>query len=490
VKQKLIRKVFRGVAILFVAVLLGSGPAACQTNRTTGAQQFNMISMDQEIQMGREADREISESMGIYPDEKLQKYVSEIGLSIAAKSEWPELPWSFKVIDDATVNAFALPGGFIYVTRGILAHFNSEAQLAGVLGHEIGHVTARHSSVRMSKAQITQLGVGLAMVLEPRLQSIAPLAGAGMQIMFLSFSREDERDADKLGVRYMAEMGYNPETLIAVMETLGRVSEAGGEERLPQWLASHPNPENRQENIRGHIKDLGKHDFRHNDDPNEFLDKVDNIVYGGDPREGFTRDGVFYHPKLKFSVKVPTGWTVINRKQAVIAVGPKRDASVQLTMSGEKSIEAASRKLFGSEEVQGSGTTKTRINDLAAGIGPFKVKTEQGPLDGTVAFIDYDGHIYQLMGYSASGNWAQYRETVNDSLRSFNRLTDPKYLDMKPMRIDLATAKGEATLQDFYNEYYKGVNAAVSIDEIALLNQLEPKSPISAGTKIKMVKAP
>lgn len=486
-KQAIIRRSIWVAAIILAAVLFG-GLSACQTNRTTGEQQFNLMSMEQEIEMGRDADIEISRSMGLYPDEKLQSYVSGIGLALAAESEWPKLPWSFKVVDDDTVNAFALPGGFIYVTRGILAHFNSEAQLAGVLGHEIGHVTARHASVRISKAQLMQLGLGLSMMLEPELQKIAPLAGAGMQLLFLSFSRTDESQSDELGVRYMAAAGYNPEPLIDVMETLRRVSEAGGEGRLPQWLASHPHPENRQQKIRGNIRDLGKREYSRGENRDEYLRKVDGVVFGTDPREGYVRDGVFNHPALRFSIQVPKGWTVINQKQAVVAVSPKKDAAVQLTISGETSIEAASRRLYAVEQVKGGGVTRTRINGLTAGIGPFKVATEQGPVDGTAAFIEYDGKIYQFIGYSASGSWAGYQGTVNAALLSFNRLTDRAAIEVEPLRVDLTRAGTSTSLRDLYAGYYRGLTPAVPIEQIALINQLQPDSRIEAGTYVKMVR--
>ncbi len=258
------------------------------------------------------------------------------------------------MIDDESVNAFALPGGHIYVTRGILAHFNSEAQLAGVLGHEIGHVTARHASTRMSTMQMTQLGVGLAMVLEPELQKVAPLAGAGMQLLFLSFSRTDENESDELGVRYMAGMGYDPEALIGVMGTLRRVSEAGDGGRLPEWQAAHPYPENRQENIRGHIRELGPREYK-SDGRENYLRRIDGIVYGADPREGYSRDGVFYHSGLRFSLRFPADWTVINQKQAVIAISEQRDASVQLSISSESSIDAAAHNLHSIDQVSEEG---------------------------------------------------------------------------------------------------------------------------------------
>ncbi|TVR30651.1 MAG: peptidase M48 [Spirochaetaceae bacterium] len=485
-KQRTARKGFR-VALAIVVAILFSGLAGCMTNPTTGERRFNLMSMNQEIQMGQEADGQISETMGLYPDEALQSYVSDIGVAMGSGSEWPDLPWTFRVIDDETVNAFALPGGYIYVTRGILAHFNSEAQLAGVLGHEIGHVTARHASTRISKMQMTQLGVGLAMVLEPELQKVAPLAGAGMQLLFLSFSRADENESDELGVRYMADMGYNPEALIDVMETLLRVSKAGGGGRLPEWQATHPHPENRQENIRGHIRDLGPRQYKP-DGRDDYLRRIDGMVYGADPRQGYSRDGVFYHPVLRFSLHFPTDWTVINQKQAVIAVSGKRDASVQLSISSESSIDAAAGNLYSMQQVSGAGVTRTRINGLPAGIGSFSAQTQQGQIDGSVAFIEYDKRIYQLIGYSGANNWAGHRETVNASLRSFAALTDRRAIDVVPMRLDVIRVERSASLRQIYQTYYRGSTAPVAVEQIALINQLEPESRVSAGTRVKMVR--
>ncbi len=485
-KQITIRKGSR-VAVAILVSILFSGLVGCMTNPTTGERRFNLMSMDQEIQMGRESDGQISETMGLYPDEALQSYVSDIGVAMGAASEWPDLPWTFRVIDDETVNAFALPGGYIYVTRGILAHFNSEAQLAGVLGHEIGHVTARHASTRISKMQMTQLGVGLAMMIEPELQKIAPLAGAGMQLLFLSFSRADENESDELGVRYMAEMGYDPEALIGVMETLRRVSAAGGGGRLPEWQATHPHPENRQENIRGHIRDLGPQQYR-SDGRDDYLDIIDGIVYGADPREGYSRDGVFYHPVLRFSLHFPADWTVINQKQAVIALSGERDAAVQLSISGESSIDAAARNLYNNEQVSGAGVTRTRINGLPAAIGAFSAQTEQGQIDGSVAFIEYDQRVYQLIGYSGANSWGAHRETVNSSLRSFAALTDRQAIDVEPTRLDVIRVERTASLSQIFETYYRGSTAPVALEQIALINQLEPDSRVNAGTRVKMVR--
>jgi predicted Zn-dependent protease len=475
-----------GTAVVIALLITAVG--ACQTNRATGESQFNLMSMDQEIEMGRDADVEISRSIGLYSDDALQRYVSALGTSIAANSEWPDLPWTFRVLDDPAVNAFALPGGFIYVTRGILAHLNSEAQLAGVLGHEIGHVTGRHSAARLSKAQVSQFGVGLAMVLEPKLQPLAPLAGAGLQLMFLSFSRSDERESDGLGVRYMVRSGYDPVALGQVMETLGRVTEEGGGGRLPQWLATHPSSENRRTDITEQIEGLEDPQEYRSDGRDDYLAAVDGTVYGADPREGYTSDGVFYHPVQRFAVTFPSGWTVVNQKHAVIALSDERDALVQLTVSGETSIGAAARVFFEMDQVDGAGVTTTRLNGLPAGVGSFEVQTDEGPIEGTVAFVELGDTIYQLVGYSGKDAWAGYRSSVDKSLRSFSALTDRRRINVQPVRLDLIRVTGQTTLRHLYDRYYGGSEPAAAIEEIALINQLEPGSVVASGTWVKMVR--
>src|SRR5438093_2557951 len=149
-------------------LLLVAGAAlACATNPATGARQIMLVSESQEIAMGRDYDKQVAASIGLYADTALQRWIQQFGTRLAATSERPKLPWTFRVVDDPVVNAFALPGGYIYVTRGILAHLNSEAELAGVVGHEIGHVTARHPASQTSKQQLAPLGLAVASIASP-----------------------------------------------------------------------------------------------------------------------------------------------------------------------------------------------------------------------------------------------------------------------------------------------------------------------------------
>ena len=225
----------------------------CATNPATGKRQLMLVTEAQEIEMGRQADKEVEASFGLYPDPKVQAYVARLGASLVAGSERPNLPWTFRVVDDPTVNAFALPGGFIYVTRGLMTHLNSEAELVSVLGHEIGHVTARHSASMISKQQFAMLGLGVGMIVRPELQQFGDLAQAGVGLMFLKFGRDAERQADDLGLRYLGRQGYDPQEAVEVFSVLERASQKTGEGRLPSWLSTHPAPEDRAQRLRAAI---------------------------------------------------------------------------------------------------------------------------------------------------------------------------------------------------------------------------------------------
>src|SRR5256885_287468 len=193
-----------------LTVFAGLGALACAVNPATGSRQLMLISESQEIAMGRDYDREVTASIGLYPDSALQGWIQQFGARLAATSERPNLPWSFRVVDDPVVNAFALPGGFIYVTRGILAHLNSEAELAGVVGHEIGHVTARHSASQMTKQQLAQVGLAVGAIASPELGRYTGLASQALGVLFLKYSRDNESQADELGLRYLRRGRYDP----------------------------------------------------------------------------------------------------------------------------------------------------------------------------------------------------------------------------------------------------------------------------------------
>jgi predicted Zn-dependent protease len=468
------------VAFVLSSSLLFS---TCATNPATGERRLNLYSESQEIQIGRDADVQISGALGIYQDEELSKSIEELGLRLASKSERPQLPWTFRVLDDSTVNAFALPGGYIYVTRGILGYFNSEAELAGVVGHEIGHVTAQHSVYRMSTQQLTQIGLGVGMVLAPELAKYGELAGLGLGLMFLKFSRDDELQADELGLRYMGRDGYDPNEMIHVMEMLDSLSQASGSGRIPEWQSTHPNPGNRRENILGLIE-------VHRDvytgtkvNRNGYLESIDGLVFGQNPREGFFIDNVFYHPDLEFRFDFPAGWETTNMKQGVVGLSPNQDATIQITLTESSSIEEAANNFFNQEGISAGTQTAGKINGLPEISGDFSVMTQQGPLRGQATFLLHQNLVYQIVGYGVEQNWQGYASVVNGSIRSFAVLTDKNMLSVQPMRINIVTLDEAMSFEEFTATY----PSSVSNETIALINRVSTNDTFEEGKKLKQV---
>jgi len=454
---------------------------SCAMNPATGERQFTLMTEGQEIQMGREADPDIVASMGLYPDESLQVYVQDLGATLAARSERPDLPWTFRVLDDPLINAFALPGGFIYVTRGILAHFESEAELAGVLGHEIGHVTARHSVSQISRTQLATIGLGVGMILAPELQRYEPLASASMQLLFLKFGRDDERQSDELGVRYMGRAGYDPAQLSGVMAMLGQVTASGGS-GPPEWLSTHPNPANREEAIRAMAGEaevaLDPAMVRRE----EYLPHLDGMVFGENPREGFFEGSRFYHPEMAFQLEFPDGWQTANSKQAVQAGSAEGDAMMDLTL-GEGATPGAALTAFLSQEgVEAGQSSNSPINGISAASADFRATTQDGVLQGRVAFISHGGTILRVIGLAPERAWVDRRPAVRASMESFRGLSDANILNVQPARIRVTTVPRAMDLDSFLRRE----GAGDRIDPVRLLNRLQGNPTLPAGRVLKI----
>jgi predicted Zn-dependent protease len=232
-----------------VVIAAALGAEGCATNPATGESQLSLISRQQEIQMGQQAARQVRQTIGVVSDRALQQYVERIGERLAVGTSRPDLPWRFAVVDDPTPNAFALPGGFIYVTRGMMNLLTSEAELAAILGHEIAHVTARHAVNQLSRQQLAQLGLGLSGIFVPEVQTLSPVIGAGLNLLFLKYSRDHEREADELGYQYLRREGYDVSEFADVFRALQRAS-GDGPGALPGWLSTHPVPAERIETAR------------------------------------------------------------------------------------------------------------------------------------------------------------------------------------------------------------------------------------------------
>lgn len=458
--------------------------AGCATNPVTGKSELALISEQQEIAIGQQAAKETVQSMSLVDDPALQQYVSGIGRKLAAQSERPNLPWSFNVVDDPTPNAFALPGGPIFVTRGLLTLMNSEAQLASVVGHEIGHVTARHSVNQMSKAQLAQLGLGLGSILVPGGDQLAGIAGQGLGLLFLKYGRDDERQADDLGFRYALHDGYDVREMAKVFDALQRESALQGAQKIPDWAASHPAEPERIQNVGKRVQALGADFHPGRVGEPEYLQRVNGLAYGENPRNGFFRNGTFYHPEMKFRFTVPSDWQTQNGAQSVQAINPQKNGLVQLTLAGQGTPEQAAQQFLQQQGLVAGEASRQNFNGVPAVLAPFQAQTQQGTLTGLVAFLAHGGQTYQLVTYSPSQAFAQNENAFREVIRSFGPLTDAKILAVQPPKLEIVKLDRATSLAQFAKQKPSGI----PLERLAVINQVQDaNATLPAGTLLKRV---
>jgi len=475
---------FQHAAVAAAVFALLAAAVACSVNPATGKQQLSLIGEQQEIALGREANQQISASMGLYDDAGLTAYVGRVGASLAAESERPDLPWNFSVVDDPTVNAFALPGGYLFMTRGILAHLDNEAEMAGVLGHEIGHVTARHSVEQLSRQQLAGIGLGIGMIVSEDVREFGGLAQAGLGLLFLKYGRDDERQADDLGLRYMTRDGYDPRQLPRVFETLERVSAAQGAGRIPEWLSTHPNPGSRATRLRDEVAAAAAGIASPRVARADYLGQLDGVVFGDDPRQGYFDGSVFYHPQLAFQIDFPDGWKTANQRQQVLAVSPQQDAAVVLTLADATSAAAAAESFFAQQGIRATGTERGRVGGLEAVSGNFLVDRQgASSIAGQATFVEHDGRVFRLLGYTTENLWGSRGGALQAAVGSFRHVTDRGRLDVEPARIDLVKIPSAMTLREFQGRY----NVSVDLQTVALINQGSADTRFEGGTTLKRV---
>jgi predicted Zn-dependent protease len=465
-------------------MLIGS----CARNPVTGRREIVLVSESQELLLGRESDVQVAEEYGVVEQPELQSYIRSVGGKLAAVSHRPALEWRFTVVDSPVVNAFAIPGGYIYFTRGILAYLNTEAELAGVMGHEITHVTARHSVRQITRSQLTQLGLGVGSILSPTFGQFGNIAESALGLMFLRFSRDDEREADRIGVEYTARAGYDPRQVSNFFEVLRRMSEAEDRETIPGWLSTHPDPPERVASTlamgQEWIETLNLSEAQLIVNRDDHLRKLDGMMFGDNPREGFSDGRRFYHPDLAFQLVFPPDWTIENTRTAVLALDPQQQAQLQLTLADAPAgttAEAYAAQLAANGVVPQS-SERTVINGNRAFLALYPVQVEGGVLAAMVGFIEFQDRIFQIVG--VTGNLQRYGSELEACIRSFNRLTDQRLLAAQPDRLRLYTAKQGDTLAAISQRLN---NPRVDADDLAILNRLAIDQPIQSGRLIKTV---
>ena len=462
---------------------------ACATNPATGKKEFSLMSEAQEIELGKQMDGEVRREMGVYEDPELQRYVESVAMRLARASERPNLPWSFAVVDEPAINAFALPGGFIYVTRGILPFLDNEAELAGVLGHEIGHVTARHSAQQYTKATTAGIGVTLLSIFVPEARPFQNLTETALGVLFLKHGRDDELQADELGVRYTATTGWNPAGVAGMLRTLGRLDEADGSRRgVPNWLSTHPTPADRVARIQTVVQKTAQPTMASaTTDDAGFLRRLDGMVFGDSPNEGITRNNTFMHPVLRFSIAFPPQWDVRNSKQQVVAKAPQQEdyLILQLVPNASGSIEQVARATMAGAGFRQLNGERAQVNGLDAYVGTYQGQMEGlGNVGALAAHIVHNRSVYLLAGLAPANEFRGVQQQFAQSIRTFRELSAQEAANIRPNRVDLYTVRPGDTWQGLSEQFSRG---SIKPSTLAIMNNYEPGQQPRAGDRVKVV---
>jgi predicted Zn-dependent protease len=446
-----------------------------------------LLSESDEIKMGKQTDVSVVQMYGIYDDDKLSKYIDEIGQKMAKISHRPNLTYEFKVMDSPVINAFAVPGGYVYVTRGILAHLNNEAELAGVIGHEIGHVTARHSAQKYSETYLANLGLGVGSMVSKDFAMFAGLAAQGLGLLFLRFSRDDERQSDELGVEYSTKVGYDAREMANFFYTLDKMqgqSEQGG---LPDWFSTHPNPADRVVDVRKEAEkkqaEMSAKDLKIK--RNAYLNKINGLIVGENPRQGYVEKNVFYHPDLKFKFPVPNGWKLQNLPTQVQMIDAKEKAIILFTLAATASSKAAADKFIQDTKAKVAKNEATKVNGLKARKVFSQIADGSNILKIQSYFIEKGGQTYVFHGFCSSSFFEDYQSTFTKTMKGFNKLTSKSKLNVQPDRIKIVKVKKAETLKKIFKEFKV---AEDDQESLALINGLNLTDTIKAETKIKIIK--
>ncbi|RYF91844.1 MAG: peptidase M48 [Chitinophagaceae bacterium] len=466
--------------------------ATCARNPVTGKRQVVLMSEEQEIAMGKEADPQIVAQYGLYDDKALQAFITEKGKAMAAISHRPQLNYEFKVVDSEILNAFAVPGGYVYFTRGIMAHFNNEAEFAGVLGHEIGHITARHTVVQQSKQLFGQLGLIAGIIIKPELGQFAEQASQGLGLLFLKFGRDAERESDKLGVEYSSKINYDATQMAGFFNTLARQSSASGAQELPDFLSTHPNPGDRNTAVAQQAVEWKKNLNLTNPQVNRdsYLRRIEGLIYGEDPRQGYLENNVFYHPELKFQFNVPQSWRYQNTPQRVQMAPQDGQALMFLTLAPGKTLQEAGNALVQQNNLQPLEVKEVTVNGLSAlsVLADVKQDAQQQQQAAAVRTLSYliqdGGTIYLILGASPTTTFASYAQYFANTMQSFRKITDQAKINKKPERIRIKTIAANTTLEQALRSYKMPEKR---FEELAILNGMQRNTPLSKGTLIKVV---
>jgi predicted Zn-dependent protease len=472
--------------------------AGCAINPESGRPEAVLTTEKGEIEEGEKAAKEVENQIGLIDDPAIAAYVDEIGQRLVKRAARNDIAYHFHVVEMKEPNAFALPGGFIYVSRGLLAYTNNEDELACVIGHEIGHVSARHSVSRQTSGAIlapVQIAAGLGgwatSIVSPRLgQVVAGTTQLPSILALASYSRGQERQADELGQRYAAEDGWNPMAMSTFMTTLARESELqGNDEGRMAIFASHPPSTERAEET---AKNAEKLDPAPPNPiaPNRaaFLAKIDGIVFGVPAREGVFVEDRFLHADMGFALEFPPEWEQLNAHSFVLAQdeGSKAFFVLKLAATEEEDagdpVKVANR--FSEEHGLSEGPTLIEINGLKAAQGVHVEGHGDSAMRADLTWVALDGYVFQLAGVGPKNAWKTLGPVIEASAKSFHRMTPAERKEVFEDRVRIAKALEGETIEALAER----TESRWEPKQIAIANGLQDDAILEAGQLLKITK--
>lgn len=486
-------------ALALAALTLG----ACAQNQATGRSQFVTMSAADEAKIGADEHPKVLEAFGgAYDNPRLAAYVQRVGEQLARRSELPDLKFTFTVLNSDIYNAFALPGGYIYITRGLLALMGSEAELASVLGHEIGHVTARHTAERMAQttaanigATIFSIGVAILTGSSDAGNLAGQASGAIAGTVLASYSREQEFEADKLGVRYMSVVGYNPEEAADMLAKLGQGARlemqiAGrSPDEADQFsiMQTHPRTADRVREALAAARAQGLQTVANpRENVEEYYAAIDGMAVGGDADAGFVKGRVFTHPKLRFRFEAPEKYRLSDSQDAVRATGPD---GAQITFDMRRGRAADPATFLTGEWARGaqlSGVERITVNGMQAATGATRLRGQNGAVDARLVAIRMpDGTYFRILFLAPPQVMAREQEAFRRTTYSVRSLTAQEAQAAEPLRIRLVRAAAGDTFDSLASRMT--ANDGFERERFRIINGMrEGEAPV-AGRLYKIV---
>lgn len=479
------------LALLTLALLNG-----CAVNPVTGKQDLVLLSESDEIALGHKTNQDVLKQYSIYDNAALQNYVQAVGKKLAAKSHRTNLTYRFTVLDSKEVNAFALPGGYIYITRGLMAYLKSEAELAAVLGHEIGHVTARHSVRQHSATQLTTIGVALGALFIPGMnQSTNQLVQFAGGALLSGYGRKHELEADRLGAEYLARSNYNPQAMLDIIRVLKnqevfekeRAREEGREARNYHGVFStHPDNDTRLHEVietAQTLSDAGSTNFVGYE---EYMSLMDKLVFGDSPQDGILRGRHFFHEELGISMQFPEKWNVSNQPDRITLTAPGGHALIQI--SAEDINKKLSPRNF---MIQRMGLnnldneSRLSINGFDAHTGISVINNSQGSRPIRFTVIYFQERAYIVAGMTKVANdLVRYDNAFLETAKSFHALTDDEKVLAQPLRLKVVQASGKTPFSSLAKQSPLEDHAE---SQLRLLNAKYPSGEPQKGELIKLI---